>query len=235
MPFTRHACLFYVNPVTGQNPSSSKFIFSIVLGALLVAAFDRVVAQFLGEQTIAPLAALILLACFSTYLSPPQILISIPILAIESFVLIREVSAYPYVRTATVALGGILAWVIRRERLRVHLQVSEMETLLAQLPSPWLLIDSSGNILQASRRARTDLGMTLSELQATSFSYLFSPAENKGGFIQTFLNVVDQHQGSSHIEVVSRKSGIPYSVSLAPLTRRQSVFVLAVFSPLRTV
>ena len=208
-----------------------KFILVLAFGLGLVAGLDRGVAFLFGEQTLAPLVSVLVLAVFSFFLTPAQILVAIPLFAFESFVLIREASAYPLVRTATVVLGGALAWAVRTERLKISAQLKEVDALLSQLPAPWLMLDSSGNILQASRAAVATIGMNLSELQAVSFSYLFSPGEKKGDFIQTFLKVVDHHQGVPGLELISRQSGQAYFASLAPLTTPRGTSVLVVLSP----
>jgi len=204
-----------------------KFILALAFGLGLVVGLDRGVAILFGEQTLAPLVSVLVLAVFSFFLTPAQIIVAIPLFAFESFVLIREASAYPLVRTATVVLGGSLAWAVRRERLKISAQLKEVDTFLGQLPVPWLMVDSSGNILQASKAAVATLGMSVSELQAVSFPYLFSPIEKKGDFIQTFLQVVDHHRGISGVELICRHSRQAYSASLAPLTtpRRTSVLV----------
>jgi PAS domain-containing protein len=208
-----------------------KFILALVLGLGMVAGLDRGVAILFGEQTLAPLIALLVLAVFSFFLTPAQILLAIPLFAFESFVLIHEASAYPLVRTATVVLGGALAWTVRTERLKISMQLEEVDTLLSQLPAPWLMVDSSSNILQVSRVAVAILGMPLQELQASTFSYLFSPAERKGDFIQTFLKVVDHHQGVSGLELICRHSGQAFTASLAPLTNTRGTSVLVVLAP----
>jgi len=208
-----------------------KFILALVLGLGMVAGLDRGVAILFGEQTLAPLIALLVLAVFSFFLTPAQILLAIPLFAFESFVLIHEASAYPYVRTATVFFGGGLAWAVCIERRNISNKLIEIDTLLSQLPAPWLMVDSSGNILQASRIAISTLGLALSEIQASSFSYLFSPNEKKGDFIQTFLKVVDHHQGVSGLELICRHSGCSYYASLAPLSSSRGTSVLVVLSP----
>jgi len=208
-----------------------KFILALVIGLGVVAGLDRGIASLFGEQTLAPLISLLILAGFSFFLTPAQILLSIPLFAFESFVLIHEASAYPLVRTATVFLGGALAWAVRTERLKISAQLMEVDTLLSQLPAPWLMVDSSSNILQVSRATVAILRIPLQELQSSTFSYLFSPAERKGDFIQTFLKVVDHHQGVSGLELICRHSGQAFTASLAPLTNTLGTSVLVVLAP----
>ncbi|NDB96231.1 MAG: hypothetical protein EBZ78_08745 [Verrucomicrobia bacterium] len=217
--------------MTPKPASFLKFLFLTALGFVAVAATDRGVAWMFGEQTLAPLVSLLVLAGFSFFLTPIQILISLPLFALESYFLIREVSAYPYVRTATVFLGGILAWAVSAERQKISTQFAEIDALLSQLPVPWLRVDASGNILQASQTAILTLGVTLPQLQSSAFSYLFFPNKKKGDFIQTFLRVVDQHQGVSGFELVSRHSGRVYYASLAPLSGSRGTSVLVVLNP----
>jgi PAS domain-containing protein len=135
------------------------------------------------------------------------------------------------VRTATVVLGGGLAWAVRTERLKISTQLKEVDALLSQLPAPWLMVDSSSNILQASQVAVATLGMSLSKLQSVSFSYLFFPTKKKGDFIQIFLKVVDHHQGVSGLELFCRQSGHAFFASMAPLTTPRGTMVLVVLSP----
>ncbi|NDB97022.1 MAG: hypothetical protein EBZ78_12840 [Verrucomicrobia bacterium] len=215
-----------------QKPVSYLNFFLILsLGLLLVAAVDRGVALIFGDHTLAPLVSLLVLAGFSFFLTPNQIMASIPFFALESYFLIREASAYPYVRTATVFFGGGLAWAVCIERRNISNKLFEIDTILSQLPTPWLMVDSSGNILQASHMAISALGLTLPEIQASSFSYLFFPNEKKGDFIQTFLKVVDRHQGVSGLELICRHSGCSYYASLAPLSSSRGTSVLVVLTP----
>jgi len=115
-----------------------------------------------------------------------------------SYLLIRDHSDYPLVRTFTVLFGGILAVWVSSSRQKLQRQQSEIETIVNLMPIPWLLADSSGNIIRLSTELQMVLGSSHSRLINTSFFALFSTAQNRGEFIRLFLDTADNsttHKG----------------------------------------
>jgi len=121
-----------------------------------------------------------------------------------SYLLIQAHSPYPLVRTFTVLLGGILAVWVGSSREKLQRQQDEIETILSYMPLPWLLADSSGNILRLSSALQKFLGPR-ANLINTSFFSLFSAAQNRGEFIRLFLDTADHsttHKGL-HLSLVN--------------------------------
>jgi nitrogen-specific signal transduction histidine kinase len=108
-----------------------------------------------------------------------------------SYLLIRDYSPYPLVRTFTVLLGGILAVWVSSSRKKLQRQQSEIETIVNLMPIPWLLADASGNLLRIGPELQKLLGSSHSNLINTSFFSLFSAAQNRGEFIRLFLDTSD--------------------------------------------
>jgi PAS domain-containing protein len=108
-----------------------------------------------------------------------------------SYLLIRDYSPYPLVRTFTVLLGAILAVWVSSSREKLQRQQSEIETIVNLMPIPWLLADASGNLLRISPELQKLLGPSHSNLINTSFFSLFSTVQNRGEFIRLFLDTAD--------------------------------------------
>ena len=108
-----------------------------------------------------------------------------------SYLLIRGHSDYPLVRAFTALLGGILAVWVSSSRQKLQRQQSEIETIVNLMAIPWLLADSSGNLLRIGPELQKLLGPSHSNLINTSFFSLFSTAQNRGEFIRLFLETAD--------------------------------------------
>jgi PAS domain-containing protein len=108
-----------------------------------------------------------------------------------SYMLIQEHSPYPLVRTFTVLFGGTLAVWVSSSRNKLQRQQTEIETIVNLMPIPWLLADSSGNILRISSALQRLFSSSHSNLINTSFFSLFSAAQNRGEFIRLFLDTAD--------------------------------------------
>jgi nitrogen-specific signal transduction histidine kinase len=122
-----------------------------------------------------------------------------------SYLLIRDHSDYPLVRTFTVLFGGILAVWVSSSRNKLQRQQSEIETIVNLMPIPWLLVDASGNLIRIGPELQKLLGPSHSNLINTSFFALFSTAQNRGEFIRLFLDTADHaitHKGL-HLSLVN--------------------------------
>ena len=157
----------------------------------LVAGIESVSTHFFSHQTLAPLLSILSLSILAIYCSPRLLLISTPLFMLLSYLLIQEHSPYPLVRTFTVLLGGILAVWVGSSREKLQRQQDEIETILSFMPLPWLLADSSGNILRISSALQRFFVSSRSNLINTSFFSLFSAAQNRGEFIRLFLDTAD--------------------------------------------
>ena len=157
----------------------------------LVVGIESGATYFFGHQTLAPLLSILSLSILAFYCSPRHLLLSTPLFMLLSYLLIQEHSPYPLVRTFTVLLGGVLAVWIGSSRQKLQRQQDEIETILSFMPLPWLLADSSGNILRISSALQRLFGSSHSNLINTSFFSLFSAAQNRGEFIRLFLDTAD--------------------------------------------
>ena len=188
---------------------------------------ESVTTRLFGHQTLAPMLSILSLSILAFYCSSRLILFSTPFFILLSYLLIREHSIYPLVRALTVLFGGVLAVWVCSSREKLHRQQSEIETIVDLMPIPWLLADSSGNILRISSALQKLLGPSHSNLINTSFFSLFSAAQNRGDFIRLFLDTADSsvaHPGLNltlanppHTRFIAALSSLPASSGHAVL------------------
>jgi hypothetical protein len=186
----------------------------------LVWGIESSATCFFGPQTLAPLLSILSLSILAFYCSSRLLILSAPLFILLSYLLIQAHSPYPLVRTFTVLLGGILAVWVGSSREKLQRQQDEIETILSYMPLPWLLADSSGNILRLSSALQKFLGLR-SNLINTSFFSLFSAAQNRGEFIRLFLDTADNsvtHPGLNltlanppHTRFIASLSSLPSS------------------------
>ena len=185
----------------------------------LVWATESGATYFFGHQTLAPLLSILSLSILAFFCSSRLLLITTPLFMLLSYLLIRDHSPYPLVRTFTVLLGGILAVWVSASRNKLQRQQSEIETIVNLLPIPWLLADSSGNLLRFGPEFQKLLAPSHSNLINSSFFSLFSAAQNRGEFIRLFLDTADSsvtHSGLNltlanppHTRFVAALSSLP--------------------------
>jgi PAS domain-containing protein len=157
----------------------------------LVVGIESAATYFFGHQTLAPLLSILSLSILAFYCSSHLLLLSTPLFMIFTYLLIRDHSPYPLVRTFTVLLGGILSVWVSSSRNKLQRQQTEIETIVNLMPIPWLLADASGNLLRISPELQKLLGPSQPNLINTSFFSLFSAAQNRGEFIRLFLDTSD--------------------------------------------
>ena len=157
----------------------------------LVVGIESGATYFFGHQTLAPLLSILSLSILAFYCSSRLLLITTPLFMILTYLLIRDHSPYPLVRTFTVLLGGILSAWVGSSRNKLQRQQSEIETIVNLMPIPWLLADASGNLLRIGPELQKLLGPSHPNLINTSFFSLFSAAQNRGEFIRLFLDTAD--------------------------------------------
>jgi len=165
--------------------------FLPLLFLALVVGIESGATYFFGHQTLAPLLSILSLSILAFYCSSRLLILSTPFFMLLSYSLIRDHSDYPLVRAFTVLLGGILAIWVSSSRDKLQRQQDEIETILSFMPLPWLLADSSGNILRISSALQVFLGPSRLNLINSSFFSLFSAAQNRGEFIRLFLDTAD--------------------------------------------
>jgi len=187
-----------------------------------------------GPQTLTPLLSILSLSILAFYCTPRLLLLSTPLFMLLSYLLIQNHSPYPLVRTFTVLLGGILAFWVSSSRERLQRQQSEIETIVNLMPFPWLLADSSGNIIRISSSLQKKFGTFHSSLLNTSFFALFSTAQNRGEFIRLFLDTADNF--TTHTGLHLALANPPYTrfvaiLSSLPSARGNSVLIILNPSP----
>ena len=213
-------------------PSSSVIWFrqSLPLFFLgLTWGIESVTTRLYGHQTLAPMLSILSLSILAFYCSSRVVLLSTPLFILLSYLLIREHSIYPLVRSFTVLLGGILAVWVCSSREKLQRQQSEIETIVNLMPIPWLLADSSGNILRISSALQKLLGLSCSNLINTSFFSLFSAAQNRGEFIRLFLDTADNsvaHPGLNLTLANPPHTRFIATLSALPSTSGQSVLII---------
>jgi PAS domain-containing protein len=214
-------------------PSNIWFRRSLPLLFLgLVAGIESVATYFFSHQTLAPLLSILSLSILAIYCSPRLLLISTPLFMLLSYLLIQEHSPYPLVRTFTVLLGGILAFWVGSSREKLHCQQDEIETILSFMPLPWLLADSSGNILRLSFALQEILGPSRSNLINSSFFSLFSAAQNRGEFIRLFLDTADNSVAHSGLNLtLANPPHTRFIASLSSLPSPSGHSVLIILNP----
>ena len=200
--------------------------FGLVLGIELCSA------RFFGHQTLAPLLSILSLSILAFYCSSRLLILSTPLFMLLSYLLIQAHSPYPLVRTFTVLLGGMLAVWVSSSREKLQRQQSEIETIVNLIPIPWLLADSSGNLLRISPDLQKLLGPSHSNFINTSFFALFSTAQNRGEFIRLFLETADNSVTHSGLNLtLANPPHTRYVAVLSSLPSPSGHSVLIILNP----
>ena len=166
-----------------------RFLPLLFLG--LVVGIESGATYFFGHQTLAPLLSILSLSILAFYCSSRLLILATPLFVILTYLLIQDHSPYPLVRSFSVFLGGILSVWVSSSRNKLQRQQTEIETIVDLMPIPWLLADSSGNLLRIGPELQKLLGPSHSKLINTSFFALFSTVQNRGEFIRLFLETAD--------------------------------------------
>ena len=203
--------------------------FLLVLLALLglIAGVETLTTRCFGDQTLAPLLSLISLAGIAYFFSPRQVLLTIPCFALLSYLMIMDSSPYPLVRSCTVLVGGGVALWASRQRARLFTQIQEIEGVLKNLPTPWLLSDSSGVIIRASIR-----GLNLPDVSGysvgTSFCSFFHFFSRKD-FINQYLHAFEHLAPIPVAELTLSHSAQSCRVIFSFLSLKEGRLLLSVF------
>ena len=219
---------------TKFSPSSTiwfrRAIPFLFLG--LVVEIESGATRFFGHQTLAPLLSILSLSILAFYCSPRLLLLATPLFMILTYLLIRDHSPYPLVRTFTVLLGGILSVWVGSSRQKLQRQQDEIETIVNLMPIPWLLADASGNLLRVSPELQKLFGPSHSNLINTSFFSLFSTVQNRGEFIRLFLETADNSVTHSGLNLtLANPPHTQFVAVLSPLPSPSGHSVLIILNP----
>lgn len=203
--------------------------FSLLAAGLgFVYATEWVVSYFFGDQTLAPLLSILFCVALVFLGSPRLILVAIPLFALLTYLLIMDYSKYPMIRTATMMIGGLLAYWSCRQRKSLAQKISEVDIILSKVEAPWILCDRSGNIRQMSEAAARLAGVTLKQVEGTSFFSVFSSGPSKGELIQKFLQAADAHSVVEKYSLAPpARPGTFFHGSLIPLQVPEGLGILA--------
>ena len=91
---------------------------------------------------------------------------------------------YPYIRTASVILGGLLAFWASLQKKSLELHLAELDLILIKLQAPWILCDRSGNIRRMSALASS------LHLENVEFLGYLSPERQRAIWAQSAFSVI---------------------------------------------
>lgn len=160
---------------------------------LLIFLADFFSSQFLGDQTFAPPLAVLSLFALAFFLGAKSILLWTPVFAAVAYALILDISQFPLTRTITVVLAGLMsAWASRLRERSIH-QAAEIELVLQNLPTPWVLIDAKGSIMRGNCRGATLLGSSQEEIAGLSIFEGSGDPQNQKERIRRFVQASEKN------------------------------------------
>lgn len=203
-----------------------RFFLILLLLMALVVVVELSTTRLFGDQTLAPLLSLIVLAGLAYFFSFRQVLLAVPFFVSLSYFMILDSSRYPLVRSSTVLVGGFVALWAAKQRSRLSSQIEEVEAVLQSLPVPWILSDAAGAItrhspmlIQSPERGR--------DLVGTSFFSYFNLTSKKD-FIRTYMDSFDRNSPLPVIDLNPINSSKTYRVSFVFLSQKEGRRVLSV-------
>ena len=204
--------------------------FSFVLLAICAGSiygFDQFISYVWGEQTAAPLLAVVFFSLLVLRREPFLILCAIPLFTAESYFLIYDVSKFPLVRAITVAVAGTIAFFACHQSRRAHLRSVALESLLYAMPFPWLLTDPDGQVVKYGRIPDLVAPKELLEGKSCSIFSVFSCREGRSAFAGKFLDVL-QGEAAPAILQCHSSTNVPLKLTLIPFIfeSRNAVLVI---------
>lgn len=209
-----------------------KKIFLLVVMAAAIYGIERGVSLIYTDQTLAPVLSILCFAILIFVGSPRLILVAIPLFALESYLLIRGISAYPHIRTISLVLGGLLAYWACRQKVILEARISEMDIILSKIQTPWILCDRSGSIRRMSTPAAQLARANFKDLEGSSFFSKFSGGPSKGELIQKFLKAADSRIAVDRVGLnVVNQPGSYTDASFIPIQTKEGTGILVILSP----
>jgi len=213
-------------------PTRRTGAFILVAMTAFIYGMDTGVAVLFGEQTLAPVLSILCFGGLIFLRSSRLILFAIPVFAAESFWIIQDVSKYPFIRTFTVVVGGLIAFFACVQRRSLEARLAELDLILAKLQAPWILCDRSGNIRRMSTPAAELAQANFKEdLEGTSFFAKFTAGPSKGELIQKFLQTADSRAPVEKFVLSTPENpGRLFDSSFVPIQTREGPGILVVLS-----
>ena len=208
-----------------------RILFCLPLVLLsLIYFLDVGFSHLLGDQTFAPVFCVLSLFGMAMMLPARRVLAWVPAFAGLAYWLIYDVSAYPYTRTTTVVLAGLMAAWASRQREKVDEQLGEIDSILLHLPTPWALLNEEGAITKTNAAGASVLGSTPEEIVGNSiFEVGGAGPEERRRRIEDFMRI----QPSAPWMLFNLNSTQPdtkkISASLFRIPTRRGRFSLLVF------
>lgn len=203
----------------------SLFLLAIYAGSIY--GLDQFISYIWGEQTVAPLLAVVSFSLLVLRREPFLVLCAIPLFTLESYFLIYDVSKFPLVRAFTVMAAGAIAFFASQQSQRAHLRSVALESLLYAMPVPWLLTDPDGQVIKFGQIPDSVAPKELLEGRACSIFSIFSFGAGRNAFVGKFLDVLEG--GAAPVVLQCRSlSNDPVKLTLIPFVFESRNAVLAI-------
>jgi len=215
---------------TNQSVFWNVWPFSLLLLAIYAGSIyglDRFIFFIWGEQTAAPLLAVVFFSLLVLRREPFLVLFATPFFAFESYFLICDASKFPLVRAFTVTVAGAIAFLACQQSQRAHLRSVALESLLYAIPVPWLLTDPDGQVVKVGQIPESVAPKELLAGKACSIFSIFSFSEGRNAFVEKFLDVLQENPSPVVLQCRS-SSNVPVKLTLIPFVFESRVAVLAI-------
>ena len=214
-----------------KSKTNLSFLVFLTLSLASVVGAEVGIAHFFQHSTISPPLSMLYLALLASFFSWRKVIFATPFFVLTSYLLIDGVALFPSVRAFSVLVAGGLSALIAFQREQGIRRSAEFSTILDNLPVPWVLSDSTGNIALANKDALAVLSQpSLSSVIGASYFSFFSPAEGKGVFIQKYLDIFMSDSSPSHMSLLlANTPPITIHATLSRIHLPHGVFLLTAF------
>lgn len=161
-------------------------------------------AEIFEELTLAPLLSLLSLFVLATRRPPGSILLWIfPFVALSYF-LISPYSKFVWIRSITLALGGLITAYASHLRTRAETIAARNEKIFSQLPYPILVSDATSRIISFNQAACAALKIAPKEMQGFSWFNLLFDNGRKAEQIERYVRHAAEKGGEdpAHFQLV---------------------------------
>ncbi len=161
-------------------------------------------AEIFQELTLAPLLSLLSLFVLATRRPPGSILLWIFPFVVLSYFLISPYSKFVWIRSITLALGGLITAYASHLRTRAETVAARNEKVFSQLPYPILVSDATSRIVFFNQAACAALKIAPKEMQGFSWFNLLFDDGKKAEQIERYVRHAARKDGedSAQFQVV---------------------------------